>query len=326
LLREAARATEGDDHLPPQVPLEQLNLGDLEGQTEASSCPRFLARLVEVSVSGSLRKRFAVSQTKPPRIGTFWCGRPAIFIVAFENQGPSSQQIHAHFHEQIASIMSGNTGLPASTRWEQITGPNLRMFDDYAVFLNRSVTLWVCSTRVTESITDRRNWAQAIYDKQVQSEMIDYLYASHRQMEERSVEGRTTVEHFVAEEMRLANLQRLVADGSHFGEIGNLLAYADEVLCSGVRRRTEENLRRQALVAAERRDLRARRFGWLLTILLSTTGISSLASSAVLPMWKWSGWPLPSDPNAAAVAALAISSIVMTLAVTLMWRRLGLRE
>ena len=242
---------------------------------------RVLASILEHAVHGAIRGKSSVwgtvrAKRSSVQWGGSWAGRPSIYLISFDHQSSDSKSSVQRFKQDLAGVML-RTKPPPVLETESVLGEDLRLFSDYSLFVSRELSLWVFGSKHAGSSSRGENWASILYDKQVQAELIDYRYAAHRRLEERSRNLRLSLRQVLDEDERVADVERLV-ESSDFGELNRLVQSADDALgLDRIRKRTQENLRRRAMIAEDARERSARRFEWLLTILIAVIGLPSLA-------------------------------------------------
>jgi len=322
---------ENGEFIFPTISLDDIGFEELQDVEASSTNLRFLAQMIQYAVAQVLfpaRKGLPYIIAGPDNngfpMGGFWSGRPSVYIISFVDQPTRSTEIVSEFKNALSSVMLRTVAEPSTTKLEKTLPDDLRAFEDYSVFINKALTLWVCAgtafSQRNNELNDP-NHGQFIYDKHVQSEFVEYLYMSHRLLEERSLQPQRAIEAVVGEQQQIALLERTLTDASPFGEILDLVRYADACLgLDRLRLQIRENLRLKTFVLEERRDLNARRFGWLLSVLLGIAGLPSIANSVVIPLLNVLGLSLPGTPQLQTLYAVGMSAVILVVPIWLVWR------
>jgi len=176
--------------------------------------------------------------------------------------------------------------------------------------MNKAGFLWVWSRDGLrkEVQTPNVNFAQQIYDKQIQVEFVEYLHAAHRQLEEASFEHDARIGDIVTKHEGLGILEESVFETSHSGELTDFFRYAERVLeLDRLRSRIRRNLELKNLALGEAQQGAVRRFGWLLALIIGLASLPNLAGFVVVPVWKLTGWPMPSTHELRALSSFVIA-------------------
>jgi len=254
-----------------------FDLAPVHGEPSGHFTLRVVASILEHAAHGAIRGKVSPAGVVRARRdcsnwGGSWAARPTVYLISFEGQTEMSKPSVQNVKSDLARLML-RSELPPDFNPDLALGDDLRLFSDYSLFVSREASLWVLGKKHAATSNRTQNWASVIYDKQVQTEFIDYRYAAHRQVEERSRNRALSLQEVLTEEERLDDIERQV-ESSRFGEINALIERADEVLkLVRVRERTKQNLARRAMLAKEEGESAAKRFEWLLTILVGLIGL-----------------------------------------------------
>ena len=259
------------------------------------------------------------------KLGSYWSGRPSIYIAETNPQVTSSKDLvrdHASF---VASILMRSTD-PFTRGPEELIGPNLREFEDYALFANRGVTLWFglnkdlfpAGSRGAIDMDHEANLGGFVYDKHVLMEFIEYWYIAHKAVEERSLElaKARKLSELALMERELAALDRSVEEIPPAGEIADLIKHVGICLnVEGVSNQVRANLRFKEVLMQEARDTRNLVFGTVLAVLIGLTGAPALADALVKPLGVKLGWSAPGELESLGLASALLISLVSLAAV-----------
>ena len=258
-------------------------------------------------------------------LGDSWAGHPSIHLISFRGQPKDAAAAISKFGADVAQIMNRVEEVTASEQHVQaVLGRNMRAFNDYAVLINEAVTVWVYSKEaLSAQIVGEPdpNWGHLVSDKQIQAEFVDYLHAAHLQLEQRLAMPYRTLQQVAEDRQVLTRLERSPKEVTSFGELRNLFDSAQSMRnLPELRDRVREGLREKGILLSALQDSLARRFGWLLASLLGMIGISALATSVVLPLWRWADWWLPQSLDASRLFSVGIAASVVLAAVLIIWK------
>ncbi len=118
--------------------------------------------------------------------GNYWTVRPSIYIIDFINQPYTAANISKNFSNQLGKIMA-RSYMPFYMDFSKFLGKNLREFDDYCLYMNKAITLWVFSKSGIRNFSKKEDPNLSfLYEKQVQVELIDHLNISLKRLFETS--------------------------------------------------------------------------------------------------------------------------------------------
>jgi hypothetical protein len=162
-------------------------------------------------------------QREIPVMGNFWSGRPHIYLLRFENQreiAKENEESHGHaFGSILARVFFSDPELAL-----QKLPKDSRIFSDYSAYITSAATLWVWSL---SGLRQQEPWADAnrghlIYEHQAIVELLEYGYMIYRCLLER-VQSYFDADEVLRARQALLELEQMMSEASHFGEIRNLL-------------------------------------------------------------------------------------------------------
>lgn len=330
VLRQTMTTDEQGDYRFCRVMLSGEIWQLFEASGFAPTSMRELARihewaLLELAAVANRRRWNPIRLKSKTRSGGFWSGRPSVYIAEMIPVVSNSLDLVEHHAESIARIMMKSVGAFRRSPAE-IIGPNLREFEDYAVFANKGVTLWINldnsqSLPIIEStgqpIADR-NLREFVSSKQVQVEFVEYWYLAHRAVEEASLQPTRRLSDLARMRRRLAELDRSVEEAPPSGEIADLIRHIGTSLnVQGIAGQVRANLELREVVMQEARDRRNFVFGIVLTVMLSLTGAPALADSLVKPTFEILDWWRPHDEKLWSLWCLLIAVMLLIVLVLL---------
>lgn len=187
-----------------------------------------------------------------------WVGRPSIYIIEFDEQPETSQDVVKYFGKDLGKILSRISG--SYQYFDEFLEPNLRALDDYSVYINEALTLWVYSKKGLKIWGSEKepNHGKLVYEKQIQAESINYLNIRHWQQVENSSTKPVKNESILDKRANILELFDISRKVGQAGETDRFHELAGEKLkWSEMRKQAEENIR----LIAEVSDENFRRFG-----------------------------------------------------------------
>lgn len=270
--------------------------------------------LLDSAATAERRWPAVVKWRSQRRLGNYWSGRPSIYVAETNLDVRKSEDLTRLHAKQLASILMRSTG-PFTRAPKEGLGPNLREFEDYALFANRSVTLWFGLNNELFPATlrgslrgDRRaNCGDFVHTKHVLTEFIEYWYMAHKAAEERSLSSARKLSELAHRERELSALDRSLEETPRSGEIAALVRHVGNHLnVQGIAGQVRANLRYREVLMQEARDTRNLVFGSVLAVLLGLTGAADLADAVVQPLWSLLGWPTLGELESFACASILL--------------------
>jgi hypothetical protein len=217
----------------------------------------------------------------PPSLGAFWSGRPHIHLIRFQNQQETASENKVMHADILASILTRTPGLANALP------EDLRLFEDYSVFVAATASLCVWSLRGLEQESNRKdlNRGNFIYERQVLMELLEYGYMLHRGLYHR-VEELQSTDQVMSVKRFVLRLRLRMREVSHSGEIRDLLDSGWSAL--GLPTLVSEIDDALALREAEMRSvdtMRATRVGWAIATVFGIVAIPALADQIIIPAW-----------------------------------------
>lgn len=256
----------------------------------------------------------AIHRSDPlrPLVGGTWVGRPEIHLIDYDTKPQAKSYLPDTTKQHFVDILA-RTETPLSvSSAKHLFDKDLRMFDDYSVFINESVNLFCYYGDLT--IEDS-------LDKHAQIEFVDYLNAAHHMVE-------WDVQHtdFVSAKMaqgtlvRLYDFENTIRRGARFGEIRELVASATEELnIRTTRERIQQVIQIKQAYFMSRLEARSRSFGWLITIIGGVLGAPALGSGVVLPLMSVAGIFTDLTEPAKQLLGTSVALVTWFLAAAALW-------
>lgn len=248
-----------------------------------------------------------------------WSSRPHVYLLKFSDQQTSAAANEERHRAAFGAILGRVTDIADGERFMETT---LRPFDDYGIYMNRAVRLWVGTPDKLEApadLTGDPNYGHVVYLHQPVAELLEYSYALHTRLAETARDPLSDPREIARLRVQLAELPTLIDRHVHAGEMRDLLA-------EGYRQMGIPELREEiAALLDAKNDLatyeeNARSATWstLLTIVFGLVAVPSVATDILTPAWKAFGWWKPADADyrkvffiGIAVAAVTISLIAV---------------
>lgn len=227
-----------------------------------------------------------------PRWTGFWQASPHVHLRGFSDQRTSAQEIetlHARTFHHILARSSPGSGVLSS----QLLPQNLRAFDDYLLYINRALILWVYAGLEEQPIIDGTKehplWSP-ITHHQVKGDLIEYATILYRSIIH-ELEEETSPDRVMSIWQRATELEMLLLDAGKYGEIQSMIREGLQAKGFGSLRDLTANvfiLRERATILAE-----TRRLGSLGAVLTGVLGVLALPQlvhfihTTALPMFGW---------------------------------------
>lgn len=261
-------------------------------------------------------------QNKIPLVGNFWSGRPHIYLSRFENQQEIAEDNEKLHGPAFGSILGRMFISNPELALEYLPNDS-RVFSDYSAYITPPATLWVWSL---SGLRQQEQWADAnrghlIYEHQATVEFLEYGYMIHRCLLER-VQSYFDADRVLSARRELLELEQVMSEASHFGEIKELLNDGwDKLDLKALKYRIKEGLsiREEETRLSERRL--TERIGRTLSILFGLIAVPHLAKQVIQPLWELLGLSRPESEAAFMTILNGISlGIVITIVICLLWR------
>lgn len=277
---------------------------------------RLISQMVEYSLGDVLFRSSTTvglrsSWRYPKGEGSVWIGRPAVYLIDYQDRARSATSTISKHKVGLAKILCRASAPPADL--ERALTENWREFDDYAVFVNPGLTLWVVAdleTMAAAYVPDALG-RHFIFEKHVQAEFVEHLHAAYRRVQEQSMQPKGDLRELLRSEYALAELERTVDQASPYRELVRFFRGAQAALGHHrIRRSIKENLRLRSLELADVHEGRATKFGWALTLLLGLSVVPSITDGVIAPLFRLNvSWWNPATAEAQALLFNGISLV-----------------
>ncbi|PEW67022.1 hypothetical protein CN448_19020 [Bacillus cereus] len=222
-------------------------------------------------------------------LGTYWRGMPFIYLLDYENQPHSTNDLLDEHYYMFSQILNRVSKISQCNIDNLKEDNDYRSFDDYKLFINEAVVLWAIAGQslVSNIKYVDANRGHLIYDKQVQSEMLLYVYALYHKLFIKSYKENYTTEQVIQYQMKINEMYRdFKYEASHYGEINNLLNALSKFGVDDLKESIDNNLKLKkeldTLISNKNNTI----FSRVLSILFGILGASSISTNVVLPIWE----------------------------------------
>lgn len=266
---------------------------------------------------------------KQYNFGSHWTGRPSIYLTKYADQPFNASEILTKFKIELNKIMGRTTSEGISANF---LGQDLRVFDDFSLYVNKALTLFVFSRRLkhyTRIHKLSKSYHQAFKDPnldevyclhQIKVEIIDFAYTSYWRMLERSTLSITSVTEILREKEQLIALENILEECSIHGELNDFFKHSWKILSfDKMRANIEQNFVLKIARLSELRGLNIQRFGWILSILFGLSGAVNLAQNFVQPLWRQSGMTPRIGEDLFKIYSTAIAAGIMLILIIVVW-------
>lgn len=169
--------------------------------------------------------------------------------------------------------------------FSKFLGENLRESDDYCLYLNRALTLWVFSSiGISKKIDPNLSF---LYEKQVQAESIGHLNISLRRLIEITSDLSPSYKQILNNQIEQINLEAFfIEDLSHFGEIDKIFKYASKVYnWTQLRILINNQLKIRSDHYKYKKDELTKNLSIMLTVVFGLLGASILIDKSTQEFW-----------------------------------------
>ncbi|MGD8191526.1 hypothetical protein ACQCN2_16220 [Brevibacillus ginsengisoli] len=239
----------------------------------------YISYFANMSLLKPLNKR----KNEKYSLHTYFRGVPSIFLLNFSNQPDSKKQFDLIHNRVFNKILARSDGVEKI----DIEEKDYRLYDDYSVFANEAVILWVLSKQgllSNEDYTDP-NRGHLIYDKQVQSEMMMFMFGLKHKLFTISNSSEYTVLEVIKQKNAINQMERDFTEASNFGEINDLLKGYSQMFFK-LQENTDINLSLKKELGNELNQKKINTFSWIIAIFFGLLSISSFSKDFLLPLWK----------------------------------------
>lgn len=210
----------------------------------------------------------------------FWAGSPHVHLIKFSGQSTSAAENEQKFEEAFKWILSRMT--PRQGRELRIELPeNMRAFDDFAVYVNEAVVLWVYtdSERNEEGGSGTREDPIYFdtYHNQVKGDLLEYGRILYMSLRDELSKDDIDWDKIFSVKSRQVQFELDLQQTGQFGEIRDFLAEGLRARRLGdVKGQNAELLSLRESMASVGEDRRFTMTGIVLGILLSLFGVPGL--------------------------------------------------
>lgn len=268
---------------------EIFNLDDLYG---------FFTSAIVYVINSNKKGEIPTFSKLKYNFGNYWTLRPSVFITDFKDQPYRSSKIHEDFKNHLGKIMARKSH-PFYVDFSNFLGKNLREADDYCLYMNRGLTLWVFSKSGVDYNKKEDPNLSLTYEKQVQVECIDHLNISLKRMSETSSNLSLSYESVLINQLNQNDLEEFFLDDiSSFGEINNIFKYASKKLnWDNLRKLIKAKIEIRSQFFNVKRDERYKNLAYLTTLIFGLIGVPTFADKVIGPLLLYYNVLLPTDSN-----------------------------
>jgi len=259
-------------------------------------------------------------------IGEISVSRPSIYILEFINQPDNSKKIIEEYGNEIGKIM---TRVSCQGNFTKFLEHNLRPFDDYTLHINQALTLWVLSKKGLNSNKEcvDVNRGHLIYEKQVQEESIDYIYACFRRYAERSHLPYISYSSSIIEQLNIMDLKNLIPQSYYAGELNELHAYVAKLFkLDDLLEYSLNNLKLKSELLQTKRDESFKKMGLAISVLFGLASLPNFVNEIIGPIWEYSGLWQPDGGVPQKLFFILIASLIIFAILLIIWKIGGFKN
>jgi hypothetical protein len=257
---------------------------------------------------------------KPSRIitGNYWLGYPSIYLLNFENQPETSVEIIEKYSDDLLKIMNRATTLsPLFGGIEK----NLRLSDDYCVFMNIALILWVSSKKDYNKMNTHFNREAIICEREVLVQSVNYLIMTHERQYERASNDAIHYKSLLKEQLSIINLDKLSNKLGHYGEIMNFHKYAFQVFeLSEIQKQAIDCLKIRSDYEREEKNESLLKLGLMISIIFGILQAPSFADYVIGPLFVQLGIQLPIGLESQKLILFAVTVVIIIVFTLMLWR------
>ena len=247
-----------------------------------------------------------------PKLGSYWSGRPHVYIIKHNNQQDTASLNEELHKESFGRILAR---IPeAEGDFSVFIPQSNRTLDDFSAYITLSMTLWVWSNKGLENKQDlvANNIGGLIYERQVQIELLEYGFMLHKSLAEKSCELKNYSD-LLSTRRALSELKSKMLEVTPYGEVRELLNPGWEKMnLAAVQNQISENL---SILDSEIKFIESKQGDSLrfFMAMFSLIASASFAKSVVSPAWIVLDLWLPMDENWAELFLVLMSSVFVII-------------
>jgi hypothetical protein len=220
-----------------------------------------------------------LGEPREPRWTGYWSGSPHIHLLEFSGQSSSAAE-NEHQHENAFKWILARTRPRKDERLRMHLPTNTRAFDDFAVYINESVVLWVYTAKSTGMVSGKGTkdepFSLPTHHHQVAGELLEYGRILYKSLLD-ALDQKLDWERIFAIKERQVRFEIGCHDAARFGEIRDMIS-------GGLRARKVDELKAQTAallalresIASVTETRRLTGAGMLLAFVLGLIGIPGI--------------------------------------------------
>jgi hypothetical protein len=261
-----------------------------------------------------------LGQKSVVRVGARVYVRSHLHIVRHEDQrqtATENEEAHGDFFTRL--LLGAPRGTPRNPR--EHLGPNLRMWEDFGLYVGPSAVLYVWSAGGRDAREKKaqrarvERFGQYSYPNQPLAELMDYSHVLHRRWLLQAELPRANPEDAFRAQRDIIKLEDLVSAISGNREVQNILTASDRAVgTDGIRDRLRQYLAVSEAEVSFREDRSWNRAATVLSVLFGVLSIPTLATEVIKPLWcYYMGSPISADPGLAPLLYLLMATVFVGL-------------
>lgn len=209
----------------------------------------------------------------------YWIGRPHIHLLSFEGQDHSATILEKKWKNELLKIMMRSNEFPSDIR-DKYLPKNLRLFDDYLLYLGpgQSLFVWSEDGKKRNSVWEDVNNGHLIYEQQATMRMLDYSYILHRRILN-LIDLYKNPQEIIWVQRDLINFEQDLDEVSRYGEIREIFNYGlNKLNIEKIRRQIHESLKLKQLESSYLETKSYKKIGIILSILFGLLSIPTFSN------------------------------------------------
>lgn len=252
------------------------------------------------------------------RVSSRVYNRSHIHVVRHEDQrqtATENEEAHGDFFARL--LLGAPLGTPRNPR--EHLGSNLRMWEDFGLYVGPSAALYVWSgggrdarEKKAQGVEVER-FGQYSYPNQPLAELMDYSHVLHRRWLVQAELPRSNPEDAFRAQRDIVRLEDLVSAISGNREVQGVMTASDRAVgTDGIRDRLRQYLAVSEAEVSFREDRSWNRAATVLSVIFGVLSIPTLATEVIEPIWSYFlSRPISADPSLATLLYLLIATVIV---------------
>lgn len=154
----------------------------------------------------------------------YWSGRPNVVVLRTALEVATAPELVDRYRADWGRIILRSPEAPDEHARAALPDSK-RIFDDHSVHVASNLTLfvWGADAITRNAARDDGNLSHIVYSGQVKTELIDFLHAWWRRLEQQATSPAKSIENVLATRREVLVLEEVIARSSNYGEVMELI-------------------------------------------------------------------------------------------------------